>query len=171
MKRPYALVFLMTFLGLLAGWGAGAYLGNATLAHTVAEMPASPIIAHSKYDAKDQTLTMTIANPGGQPIEVLGKSLAIKPSQGDALELAYVAFEKPLVIPGFASETLVVTLKAKTDKAGKTVQPLMVGDVVATTLRYTYPTVPDLFEVTHLFVKPTASAKNTAAKNSAQSAK
>ena len=145
MKRPYALIFLMTFLGVIAGWGVGSYLGNAGLKATIAAMPAAPVVIKSGYDQKTHTLSLTFSNPGGQPISILGKGIAFKPKSGDGYDMAYVAFKQPLVVPPFSVETMQVQLKADT--------PLLKdGDVVATTIRYAYPLLPDIYDMTHLFV-------------------
>lgn len=146
MKRPYVLMFLMTFLGLLAGWGAGAYLGNAGLKATIESMPAAPVVVASEYDAETKTVALTFSNVGGQPINILGKAIAFKPKTGEGYKVAYVNFEQPLVVPPFSVEVMRVQLKADT-------QTLVAGDVVATTIRYAYPLLPGLYDMTHVFTK------------------
>ncbi|HIC99979.1 MAG TPA: hypothetical protein EYP05_01370 [Piscirickettsiaceae bacterium] len=146
MKRPYALIFLMTFLGLLAGWGAGAYLSNAGLKATIAAMPAAPVVVAAEYDNQTKTLALTFSNPGGQSINLLGKAIAFKPKEGKGYEMAFVHFEQPLVVPPFSVETLRVQLKADT-------ADLVEGDVVATTIQYVYPLVPGVFDLTYVFTK------------------
>ena len=146
MKRPYVLIFLMTFLGVIAGWGVGSYLTNAGVKATLATLPAAPVVIESGYDQKTHTLSLTFSNPGGQAISIVGKGIAFKPKQGEGYEMAYVAFKQPLVVPPFSVETLQVQLKADT--------PLLKdGDVVATTIRYGYPLLPDVYDMTHLFVQ------------------
>ena len=144
MKRPYALIFLMTFLGLIAGWGAGSYLSNAGLKATLATLPAAPVVIASDYDQKSKTLALPFSNPGGQPVTLLGKAVAFKPKSGQGYEIAYVDFEKPVVVPAFSVATLAVKMKAKTPD-------LVDGDVVATTIRYRYPLLPDVYDMTHVF--------------------
>ena len=171
MKRPYALIFLMTFLGILAGWGAGSYLSNAGLRAALAAVPASPVVVASKYDQKSKKLALVFSNAGGQPLEILGKAIAFKPKKGDGYEIAYVALDKPLVVPPFSVETLVVQMKASTPE-------LLDGDVVATTIRYAYPDYPGIYDMTHIFTqgqavradgkKATASGQDKAAQSSDQ---
>jgi hypothetical protein len=146
MKRPYALIFLMTFLGLVVGWGAGAYLSNANLKATISAMPASPVVVASRYDNKTKTLVLTFSNPGGQPINILGKTIAFQPQKGKGYEVAYMNFEQPLVVPPFSVEKMRVQMRADTED-------LLDGDVIATTIRYAYPQVPDLYDMTHIFTK------------------
>ena len=144
MKRPYALIFLMTFLGIIAGWGTGSYLSNAGLKATLATVPAAPVVIASDYDQKSKTLALTFSNPGGQPITLLGKAVAFKPKKGTGYDIAYVDFEKPVVVPAFSVATLAVKMKANTPD-------LVDGDVVATTIRYAYALLPDVYDMTHVF--------------------
>ncbi len=146
MKRPYALILLMTLLGIIAGWGGGSYLGNASLKATLAALPAAPVVVAAEYDGKTKTLALTFSNPGGQPINLLGKAIAFKPKSGKGYEMAFVNFEQPVVVPPFSVETLRVQLKAET-------AALVDGDVVATTVQYVYPLVPGVFDMTYVFTK------------------
>jgi len=161
MKRPYALVLLMTLIGVFVGWGSSSYLSGASVKAALADLPAAPVVIASGYDEKNKTLALTFTNAGGQPIDILGKGLAFKPKQGKGYALAFVNFEQPIRLAPFSVETVRVKLKADTAQ-------LVNGDIVATTIQYAYPLLPDAYEMTHVFVKgqPTV-AKKTAEKSAA----
>ncbi|WP_459818757.1 hypothetical protein [Galenea microaerophila] len=164
MKKPYALVLLMTLLGVIVGWGTGSYLTGATARAALDEVPAAPVVIASGYDEKSKTLSLTFTNAGGQPIDILGKGLTFKPKQGDGYALAFTQFEQPIRIEPFSVATLRVKLKADT-------ATLVNGDVVATTIQYAYPLLPDVFEMTHMFVKGHPTDKKSDKKSAASAAK
>lgn len=153
MKKPYALVLLMTLIGVVVGWGASSYLGGASVKSALSGLPVSPVVIAASYDEKDKTLALTFTNAGGQPIDILGKGIAFKPKEGEGYSLAFVNFVQPVRLAPFSVETLQVKLKDGTAK-------LVDGDVVATTIQYAYPLLPDLYEMTHKFVQGHPTVKN-----------
>ncbi len=158
MKKPFALIILTTFLGILVGWGSGSYLGTANLKAELAALPAAPIVIDASYQSENKTLSLTLSNPGGQAISILGKAIAFKPKDGQkGYQMAYVAFKKPLIIPPFSVETLEAQLKGET--------PILKdGDILATTMRYVYPISGDIYDLTHTFVQGQKTTKAKANK-------
>ena len=164
MKKPYALVLLMTLIGVFVGWGSGSYLSGASVKAALAHLPAAPVVVASGYDEKTKTLAITYTNAGGQPIDILGKGLVFKPQKGKGYEMTYVNFEQPIALAPFSVETVRVKLKADTAK-------LLKGDVVATTIRYAYPLIPEVYEMTHVFVKGQPKKAKASAEANAKAAK
>ncbi len=147
MYRPVPLIALGCLLALFVGWGGGSYLAWSRADATLASLPAAPLVAGAEYDRERRVLALTLTNPGLVPVELLGKTLVLRPATGgEDVALVDVAFSGgSLSLPPASVERLELALEAGDPK-------LAAGDVLAASIAYRYPEIADVYQVTHAFV-------------------
>ncbi len=147
MYRPVPLILVASLLALFVGWGGGGYLAWSRASATLAALPAAPVVAGAEYDRETRVLAVTLTNPGLVPIELLGKTLVLRPAdKGKDVALLDVAFSggSP-TLPPASLERVELALKPGDPK-------LAAGDVLAASITYRYPDVADVYLLTHSFV-------------------
>lgn len=147
MYRPVPLIALACLLALLVGWGGGNYLAWARANVALSSLPAAPVVTDAEYDHEQRLLTLTLTNPGLVPIELLNKTLMLRPASGeDNVALLDVAFPGgSLRLPPASIERLELRLAADDPK-------LAAGDVLASSITYRYADIPDVYQITHALV-------------------
>ena len=107
MKRETLWLILLPFLTLGLGLIAGEYFGlfragQAVLSCEIQKqlIPVSPVVMDSYYDEQKGVLTLRVVNPGSMPIELLSKSVMLKPAQSNVPEVAMVEVPLGIVLNG-----------------------------------------------------------------------
>ncbi len=136
-------LLLVAVVGLVLGYGTGAFFAFERASVLVQNTPASPVIVGSLYDKEQHALVYLVSNPGGVPLQVVRHSLVFTPGEGSE-EAGYQLIDVPtdVTLAPFSVAQVVIQLKTGTEQ----LQP---GDVVAVTLDYTHPFSPDLYSVLH----------------------
>ena len=146
----WTLPFVMTFVGLFAGFYFGVYRTSvATVACELSKslIAPSPIVTNSRYDEKNKELELTVKNPGGMPILLIDKTLALVPAdKTKAPEVIMTSIPLGLTVPPYSD----VTFKLKLGKAGS---GFNVGDVLQVGLTYSLPVSNDVYSLVHIFKK------------------
>lgn len=147
MYRPVPLILIASILALFIGWGGGGYLAWSRASATLAALPAAPVVTAAEYDREARVLAVTLTNPGLVPIELVSKTLVLRPAEGGKdVALLDVAFSGgSLTLPPASLERLELALEPGDPK-------LSVGDVLAASIAYRYPEIADLYLLTHSFV-------------------
>jgi len=143
------LPIVMVFIGLFAGFYFGVYKTAVAVAGCQMEkalIAPSPVISQSLYDEKKHQLKLTIVNPGGMPIELLDKSLVLKPANAKRQPVLIMSsIPLNIVLPPYSTMELDLKLGNTTG--------FVVGDVLETTLTYMLPVSNDVYAVVHRFEK------------------
>ncbi len=170
MKKETLWLILLPFLTLGLGIIWGEYFGLFRAGQAVVScevqkqlIPVSPMVMDSYYDEEKWVLTLKVVNPGSMPVELVSKSVMLKPAQSNIPEVAMVEIPLGIVLNGW--DEVVINMQISAEAKGK----FKVGDVLLSTITYRLPVSRDLYSVVHMFTKSTDTNESGMVKSQNQS--
>ena len=170
MKKETLWLVVLPFLTLGLGIIGGEYFGlfrawEAVVSCEIQKqlIPVSPVVMDSYYDEDKWILTLKVANPGSMPVELVSKSVMLKPAQSNVPEVAMVEIPLGVVLNG--GDEIVINMQISAEAKWK----FKVGDVLLSTITYRLPVSRDLYSVVHMFTKSTTKNESGMVKSQNQS--
>ncbi len=134
MRNLLTTAVLITVVGVLVGMGLGGFITYRSVQAYLDSVPGAPVVVGAEYSKEKNALILTVFNPGGLPITVVGGSLVFKPKNGEGYSLTNLPVEA--VIPPQKAVSLVINLQERTAAE---------GDLIEGGFTYRYPYIGQLY--------------------------